>query len=495
MKRVLVILAAVILAQTAFGQDTGPPSAADEGVDFPYGLILAEQARASFTLQGAGARAVAMGGAFTAVADDASAASFNPAGLAQLLEPEASIVMSGTEVTDSYEDFVSVGEDSPRLFFTDAEVKFDKTNLNFLSLTYPFRMADKRWAVQFSRHIRVDFEYEGAVNFIASDPQGRLKQRVYQDSRQVGDIDTVTASLAVELTPRTLVGLSVNRWDGDWGLASTNQRSLPTNLDLREGFTYFQESRLRGYNVDLGLLLRYPKFNFGVRYSTGFDADFALRTATVPTAEGAVTLLDTTINWPAMVNAGLAFRPTENWTIALDWGRVDWSELTFDVPVSGFPADVEINFFDLQALRDTHTGDTEDWRLGTEVLLYSGRTVIPLRFGVFREPQPSRDIYTNKQIVVEGVSAGFGFKRGSFAFDLAARYSESDTFVSRFFLAEDLATSDLSPNSVGNLKRDELSIYASLIIQFPRGSKTSNLLHRIFVGPVEKDGANAGNSD
>jgi hypothetical protein len=40
--------------------------------------------RNSFNPVGAGARGLGMGGAFTAVADDGSAASFNPAGLSQL---------------------------------------------------------------------------------------------------------------------------------------------------------------------------------------------------------------------------------------------------------------------------------------------------------------------------------------------------------------------------------------------------------------------------
>ncbi|HEX3135666.1 MAG TPA: hypothetical protein VHX44_19040, partial [Planctomycetota bacterium] len=40
---------------------------------------------------GAGARALGMGGAFTAVADDATANTWNPAGMTQLERPEASI--------------------------------------------------------------------------------------------------------------------------------------------------------------------------------------------------------------------------------------------------------------------------------------------------------------------------------------------------------------------------------------------------------------------
>jgi len=41
---------------------------------------------------GSGARALGMGGAFIAIADDATAASWNPAGLFQLKKPEISFV-------------------------------------------------------------------------------------------------------------------------------------------------------------------------------------------------------------------------------------------------------------------------------------------------------------------------------------------------------------------------------------------------------------------
>ena len=43
---------------------------------------------------GSGARAMGMGGAFIAVADDATAASWNPAGLTQLKRPEISFAYS-----------------------------------------------------------------------------------------------------------------------------------------------------------------------------------------------------------------------------------------------------------------------------------------------------------------------------------------------------------------------------------------------------------------
>ncbi|PYQ44967.1 MAG: hypothetical protein DMF77_05820, partial [Acidobacteria bacterium] len=58
---------------------------------------LTLQARAN-VVQGSGARALGMGGAFLARADDATAASWNPAGLSYLRLPEISFVYSGGNI-------------------------------------------------------------------------------------------------------------------------------------------------------------------------------------------------------------------------------------------------------------------------------------------------------------------------------------------------------------------------------------------------------------
>jgi len=84
---------------------------------------------------GARARALGMGSAFIAVADDATAASWNPGGLMQLETPEISMVMYYTSGTDDY--------------FSDLHPEADRselsvsTNLNYFSAAYPFTFASQ----------------------------------------------------------------------------------------------------------------------------------------------------------------------------------------------------------------------------------------------------------------------------------------------------------------------------------------------------------------
>ena len=70
-------------------------------------LAVATAARAqeiSLNRPGSGARAAGMGNAFIAVADDGTAASWNPAGLSQLRKSEFSLVYSASRRNQTRND-------------------------------------------------------------------------------------------------------------------------------------------------------------------------------------------------------------------------------------------------------------------------------------------------------------------------------------------------------------------------------------------------------
>ena len=97
---------------------------------------------------GSGARALGMGGAFIAVADDSTAASWNPAGLIQLERPEMSIVGQGFYRREEYSS-----DDHPE---TDDTGNVNDLNLNYLSATYPFH---------FYKNIVVSVNYQRLYDF------------------------------------------------------------------------------------------------------------------------------------------------------------------------------------------------------------------------------------------------------------------------------------------------------------------------------------------
>ena len=117
----------------------------------PLGILVAEQSRTAFDVQGAGARAMGLGGAFIAVADDATAVSFNPAGLAQLLHPEVCIVAKATQQQVAFED----AQFSPRgrvLLVSDSLTSHSRWDPLFLSATVPLSIQGHTLAMQFSVH-------------------------------------------------------------------------------------------------------------------------------------------------------------------------------------------------------------------------------------------------------------------------------------------------------------------------------------------------------
>ena len=453
----LLALALLSLASRADGQSSG----------LPFGLIVSEQAQTSFTLVGAGARAAGMGGAFTALADDATAASFNPAGLAQLLVPEASAVVDFSRHRDEYRGFVSTDQ-VPILGLTDSTAEFDHAAFNFASVTVPFELFSKRFAVELSTQRLVDFTYEGTRGFEEVDAEGNPLYLLEQSSVQSGSIRLYSGSVAFQPTERTLLGVTVNRWDGQWDMSSTNSEQSVVAGSERESFTYSQSNRLTGWNVDLGLLLRYPAFNVGVRYRTPFDAGYSFDASLETNIETPLVPLPpttTTLHWPGTLNVGLAVKPTDTLVVAADWGRTDWSKMVFDVPGVG-----HVNFFDLESPEETNAGISDDWHVGAEVLFFSGKTVVPVRAGWSREPQPATDAVTGDRIVRTGFSVGSGVKSGWWAIDASLRYSTAKAQVSRFLEAEEIASGNLRATSQGELSRKAWTAYVSLIVQIPSGS-------------------------
>ena len=81
---------------------------------------------------GSGARALGMGGAFIAVADDATAASWNPGGLIQLETPEISAVGAYFKRTEDN----SFGTNPE----ANGEQDVSSSNINYLSAAYPFNV-------------------------------------------------------------------------------------------------------------------------------------------------------------------------------------------------------------------------------------------------------------------------------------------------------------------------------------------------------------------
>jgi hypothetical protein len=114
------------------------------GIVFPCSIVLGQiqqtvEISSSPNPVGSGARALGMGGAFIGVADDATAASWNPAGLIQLETPEMSFVGA----------YNHRSEDTTYVAFPEASGPQSVTtwDVNYLSAAYPFAAFGKNKGV------------------------------------------------------------------------------------------------------------------------------------------------------------------------------------------------------------------------------------------------------------------------------------------------------------------------------------------------------------
>lgn len=389
---------------------------------------------------GAGARAQGQGGAFIGVADDATAASHNPGGLVQLERSEMSIVGSYFIRTERHD------VTTPSTTLDDQTI--DKFNLNYLSLAVPFRFLQRHVVV--SANFQQIFDFHG-VTEVHSDftltgrtvqgpllGSGRHAVRIEQD----GGVFAISPAIAIQVTPAISLGAAVNIWTPLFGkrVQQTVTIASAGQLLSGNGFVPFtargrvnQDVGVQGVNVTAGFLwtissvfslggvVRTP-FTASVTREQRFELEASLLDGTplIPrTICNARETLDLAL--PLSYGLGLAARLSAQVRLALDVTRYHWSDLRFlqEPRVAKNPCpgvEVQEMFVGTgDAVFSGASADTTSVRLGVEYLWTHSTVVLPLRAGVFYDPEPGaggkEDFF--------GFSLGGGVAAGSWLFDLA----------------------------------------------------------------------------
>jgi long-subunit fatty acid transport protein len=370
---------------------------------------------------GSGARALGMGGAFIATADDATAASWNPAGLIQLEKPELSIV-------GAYElrslDITSASHPESN---TQADDGYG--SLNYVSATLPVHWFKN---LVFSVNYQRLYDFERSLDYRFDYPQSANNAKEQRHYRQSGKLGAVGLAGAAELTPRLSIGATLNIWTDELGwengwreqytstltaeVSGTPQTIHTTMSDAYEQF--------RGINANLGILWETRTWGrFGAVIRTPFTATmvhrfrFAQITITpTSTEQSDPYTLDETVEleMPLSYGAGWSRRFFDQLTIGLDLSRTHWDNYILTdaqgnefSPIDGRPAS------------RSRVDPTTHIRLGAEyVFLWpQHQAAIPLRGGLFYDPEPgqdqSRDYY--------GCTLGGGITRKKFSFDAACQ--------------------------------------------------------------------------
>lgn len=386
---------------------------------------------------GSGARALGMGAAFIAVADDATAASWNPGGLTQLERPEFSLVLSHKVFS---EEFTSGTH--PEL---DGDYDVNFSDFNYISFVYPLKHTIAGRNLVFSINYQTKFDFDRDIdtkfrNIFALKSGDISSQFSDVKYRQRGHLAALSPAVAFELTEKLSLGLVMNLWD---------QSLLPDNgwtveKDFRTtsrvdgmlnigsfGFTREKEEydNFKGTNFTIGTLFKpNQRWSVGATYNTKFtaDVDYKLTQRGFLSASGVrrgSAERSMEYVFPSSIALGAAYRfPNDKLTVSFDITRREWDQFVIHDPENRDPSKRRRSGVTGQSMwvapdiQPTYTV-----RAGMEYVFVNPskprQDYLPsIRAGVFYDPEPSGGRNSN----LFGLDKGDGSNDKYYGFSLGA---------------------------------------------------------------------------
>ncbi len=400
---------------------------------------------------GSGARALGMGGAFIAIADDATAASWNPGGLVQLGSPEASVVSDMFHrVEDKRFSANPVGNGSQSV---------SQSTLNYLSAAYPFRFLERNMIVSLNYQRLYDFTREWNFSVI------RDSEKSDAEYHQDGELSAIGIAYSVRLVRNFYAGFTLNFWDN--GL-TPNKWEQEIIIAGKENFSGYSSQSLykstdsysfRGFNANFGLLWRpIEKLTIGAVLKTPFKADLTHEKSLyssrhypdMPDLDSKPSYNsfsdDETLKMPMSFGIGAAYRFTHNFMASLDIYRTEWGDFVHTDSQGHETSPITGKSFD-----ESDIGPTHQVRIGAEYLIITKKYIIPLCAGVFYDPAPAQ----GRADDIFGISLGSGIGIGKIHIDFAYQFrfgnNIGDSILKKLGFSQDLS---------------EHTLYSSVVFHF-----------------------------
>ncbi len=363
------------------------------------------QTGTQFNFSTPGARSLALGGAFLGLADDATAAYTNPAGLAQLVAAEFSAEGRAFTFTSRFGEagHTPLHELTGRGIDTvdgirDGEIEDSTAGLSFLSWVYP----GKRFSLALYRHELANFEASLLTQGLFVGPRSATARLSPARSRLDLEVVNWGVSGAWRLSDAFSLGLGVSYYD--FTLGSLTERFFvapstgdPTDATLTGGRfgpadflpenlfnTQVQTGDDDDVAVNAGFLWKMGRrFSLGGVFREGpgfaFDATFVYGPAgTTPGEVDPEVGGAGTFRVPDVFGLGLAYRVGEAAVFTLDVARVEYSDMTDDLVNLLRVGRGEPELYVAE--------DVEEVHLGFEYQVLEWRRPVSFRAGVWHDP-------------------------------------------------------------------------------------------------------------
>jgi long-chain fatty acid transport protein len=364
-------------------------------------------------LNGLGARAAAMGGAYVGLANDFSSVYWNPAGLAQI--KSRTFGFYGTDImpSGSY-NLTPAFPGSGPLTLVDAKTSV-KHYLGFLACYIHPITSDLVAAIGV-------YTPSGLGSMWNGEDMGNISggSQTLDWSSKVGLI-TIAPSIAYKISDRLSIGASLNINYGMFDLAMYAGKvpeALLPNADLGQ---YSESETGWGLGATIGL-----QFKPSEMISIGA----VLRTASQVSFSGQAEMsnlqllgfsstsdMERTVTWPMWLAAGVAFRPLDALILTADlqytnWKKIDRIRTTY--------TDTIWNLLMTSSGKDVMPllwRDAVQIRVGAEYRLSPG---FVLRGGYYSDPSPAPDQTLNILLPsydFNGLTIGAGYQTGGLSLD------------------------------------------------------------------------------
>jgi long-subunit fatty acid transport protein len=352
-------------------------------------VVPAVSQNIDWNITGAGARAEGFGGAFIGVADDATSIVWNPAGLATLERPEASLVTR--YISETTNNNVNL---DPSLNTSDSQSHFA---FNFGSVAYPLKSG--------GNNIVLAIAYQRQLDFYA-----KVQDR-FNNYDQSGGANTITPGVGIRVSPLISLGVAANFWGGKYDISSYDVTT--SQKDFSESGTFSGTNFTLGALFDFSSLASKLPLKLGVSLKTAFNLKADLSDNDIST--GNMSSGTTTAEMPSMIGLGAAYQLTENLTVAADYETRGYGSKSY----SSVSSDgTNLGTGPMSASKE----DLNQLRLGAEYLIVSQVGVFPIRVGYRTVPtvMANYDVAQNpsSQVHGTGFSIGSGYIADRFAIDV-----------------------------------------------------------------------------
>lgn len=348
---------------------------------------------------GNGARALAMGGAYSSIGGDYSASLWNPAALSDIRR---------TEVFGSLSHLMRKNTTGFNATGVENEASFTKLNDFGLAYAVPTVRGSLVFSFGFNRVKTYDSNFAFEWFNDTEDDQVSQAWREIED----GSLNAWTLAGAVDVSPNASLGLSLNFWSGGTDFGSTFREVDTEDLYTFESFTLEDNlnTDITGFNLKGGALFRVGpmlrlgatiatpiKFKVEENFSTFEETLFDDQTSEDGFDEG---VFEYRIRSPWTFTGGASLHLL-NFVFSGDVEYNDWSQIryTSEPPFAGL-TETEAN----RLIRENYR-PTARVRLGGEFTL--PLTGLSFRAGYFRDPSIRQDRPSEED--KQFYSAGVGF--------------------------------------------------------------------------------------